>query len=115
MTADARTPSRRITAEPRMSYVVEIGGKRRRFWTVTAAYYALAKSLLGKKYIGPMRAHEAFQDLSPEETDRAERGAALFCRLDHAAEESYFDRDRWQAYVRRVARKMRALDERRVP
>lgn len=119
----------RVAVETRKAYVFEINGKRRRFWTEAAGYYALAKSLLGPKYIGPLKAaeecgadereflHRKPDDVSAEKWQaRADRARDMFVRDydDHYHEpHSTFESDRWQAYVRRVARKMRAMDRRR--
>lgn len=39
-----------VTAEPRTSFVAVVHGKRRKFWTRPAAYYAVAKAALLAKY-----------------------------------------------------------------
>lgn len=109
-----------VTASQRTVYTVAIGGKPRRFFTAGAAWYALAKSLVGSKYLSVWRVvdgydRSAFLDPPTDaERARAERCQDLFY-LD--ATDRYgepvptFDTRKWQAYVRRVARKLRALDE----
>jgi hypothetical protein len=116
----------RVAVETRKAYVIAIGGKKRRFWTEAAAYYKLAASLLGQKYLGILRAYEADPDdfqgaltaeaeahamTVPQVATRGERAAALFCAREWGGEP--FDPRKWQAYVRRVAKKMRAMDARR--
>ncbi len=121
----------RVTVETRKAYVMEVNGKRRRFWTEAGAYYALAKSLLGPKYIGPLKAAEEcgadereFLHRKPDDVSedayrsRVDRARELFVREydDHYHEpHEVFESHRWQAYVRRVARKMRAMDKARRP
>lgn len=113
----------RVVVETRKAYVIDIGGKRRRFWTEAAAYYALAASLLGRKYLGALKAVEtgdldSYGDQAVEmlgmtverAKDRADRAQRLFYRDGGYDEPDYFDTNRWQAYVRRVASKMRAMD-----
>ena len=115
----------RVVVETRKAYVIDIGGKKRRFWTEAAAYYKLAASLLGRKYLGPLKAAETHGDVDDFQAElldmtveqaqrRAERGMYLFHSEGdrYSGEpESYFDTDRWQLYVRRVATKMRAMDK----
>lgn len=126
-------PVSRVTCETRKAYTVNIGGKRRRFWTEAAAYYALAKSLLGDKYLASLRSVEAWEGTermntpdnvammrevggapSPTEVRRAARARELFTFYHSGSYEQApgieWRTDRWQAYVRRVAKKMRALD-----
>lgn len=115
----------RVTVETRKAFTIEIGGKRRRFWTEAAAYYKLAASLLGRKYLGALKAIEtgdgvddftaAMLGVTVEQAQsRADRAARLFHRVEDVSGQGhlreYFDTNRWQAYVRRVATKMRALD-----
>lgn len=111
-----------VTASQRTVYTATIGGKRRKFHTAGAAWYAIAKSALGAKYLEAMTMVTVD---TPEVTDqdraRAARAERLFfapqcvmggdehdynCRGNCAG----FNSKKWQAYVRRVARKLRALD-----
>lgn len=126
----------RVAVSTRKAFTVEIGGAQRRFWTEAAAYYAIAKSLIGAKYLAAMRAVERDSlGSTVDETgcladmlkvssgaiqDRAARGYALFNSVENVHAEghgkithAYFDSKKWTAYVRRVAKKMRALDARR--
>ena len=112
----------RVVASTRKAFTVEIGGKSRRFWTEAAAYYAIAKSLIGKKYLAAIAmvdaaAGSSFLEASDVERARAERGRELFyCPGDSrrpADARDCFDSKRWTAYVRRVAKKLRAMDARR--
>ena len=115
----------RVQVEMRKAYTIEIGGKRRRFWTEAAAYYKLAASLLGTRYLGPLRAVESDPfirntnvELAAEQLDmtvpqvlvRAGRARAMFYLVEADTDTNCFDTRRWQAYVRRVAKKMRAMD-----
>lgn len=106
-----------VTASTRTVYAVTIGGKPRRFFTAGAAWYALAKSLVGAKYLSAWRAVDGYRKsafIDPPtdaERDRAERCQHLFYVDDNHDEQTHFDTAKWQAYVRRVARKLRALDE----
>ncbi len=106
-----------VTASTRTVYTVAIGGRRRRFLTAGAAWYALAKSLVGSKYLSAWRAVDSYRKgafIDPPtdaERDRAERCQHLFYVDDNHGEQTHFDTAKWQAYVRRVARRLRALDE----
>ena len=136
-TADAAQPppagrtAPRIIAERRPVYTVKIGKRNRRFSTKGAAYYALAKRLLVVKYMGPLATagHSTKLKITTEELAaqtgldadairaRGERAVEMFItdeRFDGGAfvdSDGYFDTGKWQAYVRRVAKKLRALDE----
>lgn len=121
----------RVVVERRPSYAVDLGGgKRRRFATKGAAYYALAKRAIGVKYMRALavaghghRCQRLTAEQAADETGlsvdaikaRAERAADLFVTCSIAREGEldgeYFDSDKWVAYVRRVAKKWRALDE----
>ena len=121
----------RIIAERRPVYTVKIGKRNRRFSTKGAAYYALAKRLLVVKYMGPLATagHSTKLKITTEELAaqtgldadairaRGERAVEMFItdeRFDGGAfvdSDGYFDTGKWQAYVRRVAKKLRALDE----
>ena len=125
----------RVVASMRKAFTVEIGGKSRRFWTEAAAYYAIAKSLIGAKYLAAMKAADRcsdehcgpMDDLAEElgipaeiVTARAVRGYALFNSVEQVGHEgqgrvdhAYFDPKKWTAYVRPVAKKLRAMDARR--
>ena len=124
----------RVVVSTRKAFTVEIGGKSRRFWTEAAAYYAIAKSLIGAKYIAAMKAVERdplrvsevgwLADMlkvsSEVIEERAVRGYALFNSVEQVGHEgqghvdhAYFDSKKWTAYVRRVAKKLRAMDARR--
>lgn len=128
----------RITIETRKVYVIAIGGKKRRFWTEAAAYYALAKSLLGDKYLAALHEVEAWEqtvrDNTPENIDeirkldgapslatefRAVRARSLFYVAEDVSGwghyETHWSSERWSKYVRRVAKKMRAMDAARGP
>lgn len=125
----------RVTCETRKAYTITIGGKKRRFWSEAAAYYALAKSLLGDKYLAALREVEAWEMNGAGHTlesyipghvpaprppdgvmSRAERARELFTFYHSGSYEQApgveWRTDRWQAYVRRVAKKMRAMDGR---
>lgn len=109
----------RVSVETRKAYVITVGGKRIRFWTEAAAYYALARSLVGAKYLAPLWAYETGSDDGviaaqmgiTEETvsTRAARARILF----YSPEYNSFDTCRWKAHIRRVAKKMMAMDRRR--
>ncbi len=110
-----------VTASTRTVYTVAIGGKPLRFFTAGAAWYALAKSLVGSKYLPALRMVEgydrsAFVDPPTDaERARADRADALFFRGQPCDDNGGYPREfctkKWAAYVRRVARKLRALDE----
>ena len=111
-----------VTASTRTVYTVAIGGKPRRFFTAGAAWYALAKSLIGNKYLSAWRVVDGYSGIAfmdpPTDAERvrAERCQDLFYSVeeigsDRDIDRTYFDTHKWQAYVRRVARKLRALDE----
>ena len=119
----------RVVVERRPAYTITLGKRRKRFATKGAAYYALAKRLVGAKYMGPLAsagygksAKWSVAELSAEHglseaviKSRADRAVDLFVYGgvdDYDGEaRDYFDSDKWQAYVRRVAKKLRALDE----
>lgn len=116
----------RVLTERRPRYAIKIGKRRRRYDTRGAAYYALAKYLIGAKYMGPLSVVHGLvkkrngvdraADLAricgiPEELveQRAARAMELFVEVayDHPA---FFDSGRWQEYVRRVAKKLQRFD-----
>lgn len=119
----------RIIAERRPVYTVKIGKRNRRFSTKGAAYYALAKRMLVVKYMGPLAAagYSTKLKITAEELAaqtgldadairaRGERAVEMFITderfYDGTYGDGYFDTCKWQAYVRRVAKKLRALDE----
>ena len=112
----------RVAVSTRKAFTVEIGGAQRRFWTEAAAYYAIAKSLVGKKYLGAIAMVDAAADFpsieaSDVERSRAKRAHELFHSVeigdDGDTERAVFDPKKWTAYVRRVANKLRAMDARR--
>ncbi len=111
----------RVVVETRKAYVVQLGDRRRRFWSAGAAYYAIAKRLLGTKYMAAMKAVDddgaAVDGLAADlgvpfeiVQARAARARALFV-IVHRDEGDEFSSKLWQAYVRRVAGKLRKLDE----
>ena len=119
----------RIIAARRPVYTVKIGKRNRRFSTKGAAYYALAKRMLVVKYMGPLAAagYSTKLKITAEELAaqtgldadairaRGERAVEMFITderfYDGTYGDGYFDTGKWQAYVRRVAKKLRALDE----
>lgn len=106
-----------VTASTRTVYTVAIGGKQRRFLTAGAAWYALAKALLGGKYLSAWRVAEEY-NRTPFADRPTDAESALAERCQHlffvdSDGGPRFNTDKWQAYVRRVARKLRALHEHR--
>ena len=95
-----------VTASTRTVYTATICGVTRKFFTLGAAYYAVAKSLIGRKYLSAITLEDAGAATDADRV-RADRARALF--FDGEA----FDAKRWTAYVRRVARRLRALDDHR--
>jgi hypothetical protein len=138
----------RVAVETRKAFYVRIGKVRRRFWDEPAAYRALAKAMLLKRY-GWLNKYKAGDAPGCPSCDRADDGLFSFpCKCDELPDwvnmdpaalvirRARFDRlftedvdvsgeghssryermfiaARWTAYVRRVAKKMRAMDRRR--
>lgn len=119
----------RVTVSRRPSYLIKIGKRNRRFPSKTAAYYALAKRMLVIKYMPPLAAagystkRKATADEVAAETGldvdvvktRGERAVEMFISDERFSDgtygDGYFDGGKWKSYVRRVAKKLRALDE----
>lgn len=105
----------RIERVPRYTFDAVIAGRRRRFSTKRAAYFALASALLTARYA--YVEDESQYELRGGEVHEhefrvrhwTERGEELFTDEDAPTYskrgEKFFD------HVRRVARKLRALDE----
>lgn len=133
---ELRAAAERVTVETRKAYTIVIGGKKRRFWTEAAAYYALAKYLLGAKYLLALSEVDAWRQTvdqnTPENIDeirtldgapspatemRAVRARSLFYVAEDVSGYGHYDMhwcsERWTKYVRRVAKKLRAMDARR--
>lgn len=96
-----------------------VPSERKVFASTTAAYYAIAKKLVLAKYPPQM-----FRDDDADEAVdakwrgvRLDKGLRLFYRvgmLDGAGDPAeFFDDRKWSAFIRRVARYLKFVDQRR--
>ena len=112
----------RVDRQLRPAFLADMGPdkRRRRFHTEAAAYYAIAKAWLGAKYLAAARevegrlVDEVVASVDPRTIARARRAVMLFHdQGDGILESDGWSPKLWQAYVRRVAVKLRAMDRRR--
>ncbi len=90
--------------------------KRKTYLTRHAVYYAVAKEMVLAKY--PPENNGSSEEYYEKHPDRRDRLDSLFIHHgveyhDGYAPEEYdrFDPDKWQAFVRRLARFLRFVDE----
>lgn len=113
----------RIVRDVTPTFVVVIAGRRKRFHTEGAAYYAHVKAQLGAKYLAAIEVCETHErneasgaggSKSPTDVElrRYERAVEMFYTPATYDSPSHFDPKRWTEYVRRCVTKMRAMDGR---
>jgi hypothetical protein len=107
-----------VTVETRKVYRAE----GRWFLRPSAAYYAIAKAMVVKKYPRRTKGGDEESDAACYEMtlelwrERQDKADALFFDFgvdSYGEPTESFDSARWQAFVRRLARFLRYVDERR--